>query len=49
MTLNVVVPVCVGVHEDTSSGCVGNVEVNDAAVLKIADLHLLKGTLSSFF
>lgn len=33
---------------DTSSGCVGNVEVNDAAGLKIAGLRLLKGTLSSF-
>lgn len=49
MTLNVVVPVCVAVCRDTSGGCVGNVEVKDAAVLKIADLHLLKGTLSSFF
>ena len=49
MTLNVVIPVCVAVRRDTSSGCVGSVEVNDAAVLRMADLHLLKGTLSSFF
>lgn len=44
-----VVPVCVAVRRDTSSGCVGNVEVSDAAVLRTADLHLFKGTLSSFF
>lgn len=49
MTLNVVVPVCVTVRRDSSSGCAGDMEVNDAAVLKTADLHLLKGTLSSFF
>lgn len=48
MPLNVVVPVCVAVRRDTSSGCVGNVKVNGAAVLKIADLPLLKETLSSF-
>lgn len=49
MALSMVVPVCVAVHRDSSSGCAENVEVNDAAVLKIAYLCLLKGTLSSLF